>query len=394
MLAFARGFAHLHLTIAGFPLFVTEGFLLVWVVSRLANIAEVIRALPRSLLVTLSLYLVLGCVVLIASLRSRGDAYAVIHDFALFYYGVFLLVGADLLRSPSWTKRLIQIVSLSSFVIVALGLANLFLGRAIEVTTSGTPRALTIAQGLYLIMGIVASTSALALRWKPRLVYATAAAVGVVGLVFSQSRSILLVLPIVVLIYLVVQRPPRTRLISIVLISVSIATLLAIVAVLSDTAGVGRGYVSRRFESFFHLSTDPNASFRLHSWLVALGITGQHPLTGVGFGHLSLLPDSVAPHNSMLTIAFESGLLGLLSFLAVNVAFYRFCINSLAALSDQRIRTLLATAVTWQVGVLGIALFNVALEGPFIGMFYWLSMGLAAASVWQKRAASQARGVG
>jgi O-antigen ligase len=264
--------------------------------------------------------------------------------------------------------------------IALIGIYHIASHKDIEITTSYTPRALSIAYGLYLLLGLLAVTTFLRLGWRPRVLMVAAALIGVGGLMLVQSRSIFLVVLALLLAYILssaVAERHSTRRPALLVGLVLLAS--GLVLVVSPIAG-GHSFALSRVASFFSLSTDPNANFRLHEWSVATSLAANHPVLGVGYGHLNLLPDGIAVHNSIVMIFFEAGVAGLAAFVAINVFFYRMIMGS-SGLKSRALtyRRLAVLALCWQIAVFGIAVFNVALEGPFIGIFFWIAIGFGAA---------------
>jgi O-antigen ligase len=120
---------------------------------------------------------------------------------------------------------------------------------------------------------------------------------------------------------------------------------------------------------------DPNISWRLATWQRAFGYASTQPAFGVGFGHLDLLSYGVAPHNSFLTFLFETGAAGLATFAGLCLSFYSLAFRALwrrRRVGSPRVLTL----VLLNLSILLMSLFNVVLEGPYMGMFFWITVGL------------------
>jgi O-Antigen ligase len=136
-----------------------------------------------------------------------------------------------------------------------------------------------------------------------------------------------------------------------------------------------------------------NASWRLAIWGYMIRRWSHEPVFGVGFGRPTnflwhgILYDSrrgipgdpvdvTGPHNSFIDMLFRQGPIAVLALLAlVVVAVRRFLI-----LRRQDHDTQLIAAEIGLIGIFAfasaIASLNVALEGPYMGVYFWTVLGL------------------
>ena len=140
-----------------------------------------------------------------------------------------------------------------------------------------------------------------------------------------------------------------------------------------------------------------NVHWRLSMWKFMLEKTAHDPVFGVGFGRPTNFvwrgmiydartgdktnsQDVTGPHNSFVNMLFRMGLLGLLPLLALLVIAglrsWRVLVRETLAALD---RAFALTSVAMVVAVAVAACFSVALEGPYIGLFFWLALGLVLA---------------
>ena len=140
-----------------------------------------------------------------------------------------------------------------------------------------------------------------------------------------------------------------------------------------------------------------NVNWRLSMWKFMLEKTAHEPVLGVGFGKPTNFvwrgmiydartgdktntQDVTGPHNSFVNMLFRMGLLGLLPLLALLVIAgfrsWRLLVREKLAALD---RAFALTSVAMVVAVAVAACFSVALEGPYIGLFFWLALGLVLA---------------
>ncbi len=116
----------------------------------------------------------------------------------------------------------------------------------------------------------------------------------------------------------------------------------------------------------------------------------EKPLFGWGFGKPFRSPTVEAlgwdygeeegwidPHNSHLNIAYKTGIIGFSIFLLIILRFLGRTIRLLSRMrQDDKIKLYIMGLLTCFVHVLILALFVVALEGPYLGAFLWITMGL------------------
>jgi hypothetical protein len=138
-----------------------------------------------------------------------------------------------------------------------------------------------------------------------------------------------------------------------------------------------------------------NVRWRLAIWRYMLEQTAHDPVFGVGFGRPTNFrwegltydartgdplnqQDVTGPHNSFVNLIFRTGALGFLSLLALAAV---AAVRLFRALRRRRSvpldRALLVAAASIFAAVCVIASFSVALEGPFMGMFFWIFLALA-----------------
>jgi hypothetical protein len=136
-----------------------------------------------------------------------------------------------------------------------------------------------------------------------------------------------------------------------------------------------------------------NARWRLDFWTFLMRQTAHSPLLGVGFGTPSsfvwsgipydsrtgnpLDPFDVSgPHNSFLNLLYRTGVLALLAVatLMVLAVMRLLSVSRRAGGEDRALAIWLLAALVATTIVAGLA---VALEGPFMGIFFWTVLGLA-----------------
>lgn len=135
-----------------------------------------------------------------------------------------------------------------------------------------------------------------------------------------------------------------------------------------------------------------NAQWRLYVWKDILVETMERPMMGWGFGK-KFIPETIRnlnwggswkdpdklfqdPHNSYLSILYRTGSVGLVLFLLIIVLFIARTVSYLRTISDPEIAFYVLSLILCMTFILGASNFMVLLEGPFLGIFLWISMGL------------------
>jgi len=161
---------------------------------------------------------------------------------------------------------------------------------------------------------------------------------------------------------------------------------------------------------FFHqMESAPanNVRWRLFLWGDMLRELSKKPLLGWGFGKPFHSPTLEAlgwyhgedvgwidPHNSHLNIAYKVGIIGYLVFLLIILKFFKRTMRFLSHLrKDDKIKLYIAALLTCFVNVLVLSFFEVVLEGPYMGSFLWITMGLIIAleNIYRKKEADMGR---
>jgi O-antigen ligase len=135
-----------------------------------------------------------------------------------------------------------------------------------------------------------------------------------------------------------------------------------------------------------------NQRWRLAYWRYMLGETAEQPLLGAGFGTPSRFvwrgvrydfrtgaddPNDVTPpHNSFVNLIYRTGVVGTIPFLAlVGIGLWRWG-RALRRTAEPTDRMRLVSLGVLAVFIAVTAFFNGALEGPFMGIFFWTVLGL------------------
>jgi O-antigen ligase len=146
------------------------------------------------------------------------------------------------------------------------------------------------------------------------------------------------------------------------------------------------------FFSRMKTSAAGNARFRLVVWHEMLMDISGKPLIGWGFGkrffpsfieEKGLLDDEtrarawVEPHNSVLSLTYKTGLIGLMVFLLIIFSYFRKIIGFIKyECLDEKIKAYTTALSLCVVYILVLSFFGVVLEAPYMGSLLWMAMGL------------------
>jgi len=140
------------------------------------------------------------------------------------------------------------------------------------------------------------------------------------------------------------------------------------------------------FQALLRSST---VHFRLGTWAEVLRRAIRHPLVGWSFG-IPIVTKSMLegvgstaatndPHNTYLALFFRTGLLGLIVFGLITLAWYRRCLIALRSSTSPGTRNTLRVVLGSHVFLTAFGFFNQMLESPHFGIWYWALLGIGMA---------------
>jgi hypothetical protein len=411
--AYGKRLSYLHLEVGGLPLFIGELALAIGAIycamalrkPRLRS--QFVAALP--VWVPLAVYLIWSMFKLgqsLLELRSIYGTIQILRDSAVSYQAFWVVIGFMLTLAVR--ERLLRAVLLTLFASQLLrwlgALIVVLMPSTAEFFTKLLPGANEAVTPLFpLAFGL----------WSERVATALTLTYGTVflDLIFYFKRTWVLsafgiVAPAALLRDLRTLSLPKR--IAVFLAGISCATALGIgshslAAYLagslnSSSRGTSLNSIVESIRTsakdpewwLYHGEVVRNAEgqvetrmgWRLFLWRQTWEGIQQAPLTGNGYGprmFRTLLNGSEAiqqgrwisgPHNSYLTVWFRTGLVGLLAVVLVSLAAAHQCIRN-HAFRDPLSNLLLAS---W-LSVAFFTFFNVSLENPQSGTWYWLFLG-------------------
>jgi hypothetical protein len=431
-----REFAHLHVTVAGLPLFSGE---LTIALLGILGAAHLRATRGRGFrvdgaVITLAVFLFIGCVFAVVGL-TRGFGVAAVRDFALVYYASFFLFTLVFLESGGAPATVILSIIAGAAVGTTWSLV-LFLVAPTLIWGHGAPGHQAIVAWVA-VLGAAAFGS----RSAPRSLRAAGLLVTVCAssVVFlSAHRTMLFVfvgLAIAVGALLLWRNRPSLRRILVAAIASLVlwAGLVAGMAALARPSGAqtqahgpmtmsqalwvisirwtGLGFVglnaasrwiaqgreppstgSRSVFPFFSVpsvATGQSLSFRKSAWRNAARRIAASPLFGIGFGpspnlspdrHCELITSPTSncgnAHNTYLTLAMRMGIPMLVLFLLTNAIECARAVRTLGRTSDPHIEAALVFSLAALLSLGAYASLNLFLESPYLSSLYWVILAL------------------
>ena len=325
------------------------------------------------------------------SVASEEDVLTVLRNFSLVYYSIFVYLVLVILNSD--TERKVELIfksvllfsMLRNIVVVIL----FVLGYESFVPEDGG----IIGGHHSLISSFAFFISLYFLIERKDLRYLLLLLLNLLFVFLSSHRSAYLSLIGGVLMLILLYRGQIKLKLFAVLLSVSLSFFILLVS-LSDMAFILIiQKISENIRSLvYYKLSDPNAYWRYLYWINVLNSLVENP-TGVGFNYSlgSLAPWWIwsenpreilyrgslrlDPHNSYLSILARTGLPGFFVFFLF-LLFFLFALKVGYKRLAGKHKSLLVVSFTNFVAVSIFAFFNVTLENPYHGAFFWIWMGV------------------
>ena len=390
---FGRGFAHLGIEIGGLPLYITEVIIFVTVGMLLRDKlaggsgTKYLKNIP--LKKEFALFYLIGFVALVRGFIYHTPVLTLRHS-ALFYYSIFYFLMPVLFKDLRRIELLFKAVFVACIVITIASLLK------VNFSINAYGR-LGQASHLYLSLAVIVESFYL-ISVKRRLhkfFLTLIIMLQLLGILTGVQRAAWIALSMSLLFSLCLtveaynlKRQMRRVFLSVLLATVVLLSSLAI-AMPRLFDGVKNEAVGTLF--FTRIDNTPalNTRWRLAAWGDMLREIFKRPLFGWGFGKpfrsptvewlYEHLPEEgwIDPHNSHLNIAYKTGIIGLSVFLLIIIRFFVRTTRLLRRMRrDDKIKLYIMGLLACCVHILVLALFMVVLEGPYLGAFLWIAMGL------------------
>lgn len=319
-----------------------------------------------------------------------------LRDSVIVTYGIFcLVVVALLIEDPSRLERTLS--SYHAFAriygLIGVGCAGL---ASTGVTVPGTA-VLIVDLTPGAISTHLAGAAAFAILGLGRYSRIWAAMLAAGAVMVTSSRGAMLAFVFAVLVSAVLGGRVR-RLVPVILAAIVALTLASLLDLHIHLAAEGRtigpDQIVESFKSIVGVSGASNfeatKEFRTRWWATIQDYTFRGPYfwTGKGFGVNIAMEDGYqlwaiaeglrAPHNANMTVLSHAGVPGFALWIALFAAWFAMLIRSML-LARRRDETRWSRIFIWvacyAAAILIESSFNVTLEGPMVGIWFWCLIG-------------------
>ncbi|MBN1824288.1 MAG: O-antigen ligase family protein [Endomicrobiales bacterium] len=391
MILFSRNFAHLSVNTGMLSVYTTELALIIVVAVFLmrALILGKVKYLKHPLLPWFAALYAVMFFSLCRGFIDYNDRIFVLRQSSLFYYSLFFFIMPLFVDNIKKVKILFKWYVYSCVVIsVAILLKITFYG-------------LGHYGYYYLGMAIAALCYLIATKRKKSVIFGILVLIFFMAFIKGMARASWVGLLCAMLaIYWLNAR----KLIRIVTIKRTFYSLIVIVALVTCAmAIVSPKSVERIMSKALSIamvqteeSTNRgailNAKWRLLVWKDIINESMRKPLLGWGFGK-KFVPETVKsmgwggafrdeevgfqdPHNSFLSVLHRTGIVGFTIFAVILGKFLRRTFLMLGKMREGEIKDYVAILFLCVIYMLATSFFMVVLEGPYLGIFLWIAMGL------------------
>lgn len=350
--------------------------------------------------VAIIIFFLAGLVASVWGLSQGGDfdfTFSTLKNYCLYSIVFFLFI--NVIRAPTQINRFTKAILITGAALlffVFYGLINRA-GLWIEFTplsTSGI-RLLAPTHGFYLCITILFTLNLYAYGRKYfRALTIPIVLAQVLGVVGALTRHLWLALFVgIIFCFFLIPKKYRWDLARVLAIQLLFIAILATVYFWFDYVITGKFEIpildflrdlSQRFYSFTFFYQDPSAAYRLLSWEKAWDLFKTNPFLGIGFGQKITFDFFGYPvkveirelHNNYIGIALQMGLMGLLSFLAIIILYFREFFRRWKS-TPLILQPILLSAVGGCLMFLFSAAFGVYLDINLLLVPFWLLVGLS-----------------
>lgn len=394
---FARGFAHLGIEVGGLPLYITEAVLFATIATLFLD--RLVRGNKRSYLKDIPLkkefvlFYSIGFIALMRGFIYYSPVLTLRHS-ALFYYSIFYFLMPVLFSNLRRIELLFKLIFVASIIILIAA----FLKVNFMINTFG---GLGWFSYFYLSLAVIFESVYLAYLKKRvyKIFLVLVIFLQLLVILMTEVRAAWIALFVSLIFFLYLSRGAgklskrmKRAFLFVVLVGVALMGFLAFTSPVLFNKLKTEAATIIFFYRIEGVSSN-NVWWRLYIWGDMLRDISKKPMFGWGFGRPFRSPTLEAlgwehgakegwidPHNSHLNIAYKTGIIGFSIFLLIMIGFFRRTMRFLRhTCQDDKIKLYVTALLTCAVYVLTIALFLVILEGPYMGSFLWISMGLIVA---------------
>lgn len=397
--AFGRSFSQIELGFSWlYPTEVVLAVILVVSVVRAGPAQSWARLASTGVVVPLALVWLLGTVATARGLSEWGFSMT-IEDIGLVEYSLIIPIVALTVTNRERLLWLCSVIGVGG--ILAIAVQSLALWTPLQWDVAGKLDLIAVATGMYISLYVAwVLARAAGPTSLPRWHYPVAV-LGVALVVIGVARAAWVALIAGAIVIVVLAAPGRRLLLTAgVLGALGLGIALSVpVENLSFGAPPDQteqpavaNELTASFDEGGAGGQSANSSWRLAFWSYSVEEAAKQPLNGVGFGTPANFTwsgitydartgdaadpfDVSPPHNSFVNILYRMGVPALLALVAILVlAVWRLLPLAWRSTGEDR------AISTWLLAALAItfvvANFAVALEGPYMGIFFWTILGL------------------
>jgi len=370
-LVFGRAFTELPVE----RIYILDATVTLAIVLTLPTIADAASRFPG-----LSTILLLLIGIVLAEIAWAGATRTVLRQSVLVLYSLWVFVGLAMGRI-GLVGRFAHVVYWSAIGTTVLGV--LLHAHLVHLSFVPVARSLYIGYGLLLVM--FAPELIPRNRWVTLVIVLQLVIMGL-----DEARSVWIAFPLAIVSTLLVTGSAERIRRQIVKLAAVFVALVVVAGVIFPTVLSALGREAASIVSYSgHTASDANARWRLTNWHYGFSEIKKHPLTGIQLGGPEVPPsvcttgcnragqggDSTVLagadlHNSILAIPLRFGIL----------AFLLFFVFELTVLVQARRAARRLGLARWLLAchllTLLTAMTAVVLEGPYMGIFFWLTGGL------------------
>lgn len=389
---YGKSFAHINLNVFGLPVYVTELFLILTVVLVFINsifFKDGKLFINSNQRVEFLLFYIVFIISLTRGLISNRDIVFTLRQSAIIYYSAFYFLVPIILNSFRKIKLYFSVLVICTSVLALLRLFR------VEIPGLGSFSYYYISLSLIFLLFLSLLTKEKVLKF---FLYSLIL-IHLIIIMLSEVRAawmgLLSAILFIIFIFfkIPVMRKNLKKILLMVILTILILTIILPIFLISYPSSIED--IKDEFVSIYKFRdletvSARNVMWRLFVWRDIIDLSLEKPIIGYGFGtpfqsetlekigwaDYSGDENFTDPHNSYLSILFRTGFVGLIIFLIIIFRFFKLSINFILKCDNEKMRVYIASMLTTIVFILGTSFFMVVLEGPFLGIFLWINMGL------------------
>ncbi|MBA7649575.1 hypothetical protein ES703_57372 [subsurface metagenome] len=387
-----KAFSKLKVNIGPIPLYITEIFIFISIIVII--VLAIKNKFYFEKIYFFYLFLFFFAILFLAlskGLYNYRDVTFTLRQSALFYYGLFYFIIFYLfgvIKKINYFLTTILVCTnllIIIFIIRYLGFEEKILGTFSELMIGGYyfPIALLLVLEINLIE-IIKN------KYLKALIYIDIFLLIILSVV-ENVRGNWIALFAAFIFSLIIAQNKKRFLINILIIIVLIAVLLGVLWFFMPQAlGETLNEIKSLRYFFFKSGESPsiaaiNTNWRVITWKGFIFEFFKRPFTGWGFGRKFLAEETfelgwntgladnwVSTHNYIISFLYMSGMIGLIAFMAIIINFFLKNIKFLKNSNNTKNKYYVRAFLSCIFYILILGLFEVVLEVPYQGVFFWV----------------------